>query len=232
MRAGKIYSKVLGILTIALTASLTAPLHRGREENIQIDSIRKTTEGRKGMYSSPPPFIISRPLTSSPLAQSKPLTIKQQNISSILHPSRSPTPPPIPTHAQEQAALRSETISAFHKSIPSPSLQVSDSDSDSDGDDLLVLRNKTKDEAEREEDEYRKYLEGAVGDDVGVVLGGLDVGGGREVNEVDAGKEKEKRKKGKRKEKGEEKEGRKEADDQEFLVKCVDRLSLLRMRVF
>lgn len=55
-----------------------------------------------------------------------------------------------PTHVEEQAQLRAETIAAFHGGVE-------------EEDDLLQLRAKTEDEVAREEAEYRAYLEREVG---------------------------------------------------------------------
>ena len=142
--------------------------------------------------------------------------------------SRSPSPslPTLPTHVQEQKALRAETISAFHTAVPSPP-----NSSDEEGDDLgglLTLREKTKDELERQEEEYRAYLEREVGDVGGLVeveppvastsTSGVKAEGEGEMKEegkvVEVREKKKKGKKGKGR-------GKKEETDQEFLMKCV-----------
>ena len=41
--------------------------------------------------------------------------------SQLNNTSRSPSPDPEPTHVQEQAALRKETISAFHEAVKTKS---------------------------------------------------------------------------------------------------------------
>src|SRR5258708_6576292 len=94
--------------------------------------------------------------------QSKPLTIKQHALNSVLNPrSRSASPaPPLQTYAQEQEALRSETIAAFQTAV--------DADSDTDG--LLIPREKTKDEIEQEEEEYRQFLQREIGKDIGGLI--------------------------------------------------------------
>ena len=91
--------------------------------------------------------------------QSKPLTIKQHALNSVLNPrSRSTSPAfPVRTYAQGQEALRSETIAVFQTAV----------DADSDTDDLLIPREKTKDEIEQEEEEYRQFLQREVGKDIG-----------------------------------------------------------------
>lgn len=79
---------------------------------------------------------------------------------SLLQGTRSPSPGlSRPTHVQEQAALRDETISAFHQAVSDDG----DDDDEFDGG-LLTLREKSKDELERQEEEYRAYLEREVGD--------------------------------------------------------------------
>ena len=94
------------------------------------------------------------------LFQSKPITIRQAKLDSMLHGSRSPSPDtevPRPlTHAEEQENLRKETITAFHAAVP-------------ESDDFLIPRDKTKDEIETEEAEYRAFLEREVGDIRGLV---------------------------------------------------------------
>ena len=94
--------------------------------------------------------------------QSKPLTIKQHALNSVLNPRSRSTSPAIPvqTYAQGQEALRSETIAVFQTAV----------DADSDTDDLLIPREKTKDEVEEEEEEYRQYLQREVGRDIGELL--------------------------------------------------------------
>lgn len=161
--------------------------------------------------------------------QSKPITVRQVALDAVLHPSRSPTPEPtLPTHAEEQRALRDETIKAFHTAVGG--------DDDSD-DDLLVLREKTKDELEAEEEEYKAYLEKHVGEDLRdlVSING-DVeeeeagsqGDDEEENEKAKGKKKDKKSKSekekKKASKGEDRKKNKKSkaeEDQEFLMKCV-----------
>ena len=79
--------------------------------------------------------------------------MRQAALEAQLQPSRSPSPEPL-THVQEEAALRKETISAFH------SAGISNGDDEGD---LLILREKTKDEHEQEEEEYRVFLEREIG---------------------------------------------------------------------
>jgi protein KRI1 len=130
--------------------------------------------------------------------------------------SRSPSPAPVPlTHAAEQAALRSETIAAFHTKA----------EDDEEEDELLVERVKTKDELEREEEEYREFLEREVGEDLrdGLVdiIAFEDAEASASVEEPEKKKKKKKRKK-----EGnagmQEVEGKSKSEkDQEFLMKCV-----------
>lgn len=143
--------------------------------------------------------------------------MRQHALASVLNPSsRSPSPEPL-THVAEQAALRKETISAFHDAVTEP--KHSDAEDD---DDFLVPREKTKDEIEREEEEYRQFLEREVGEDLKEIvtletgaLGG-DATGDDEVKEEGQEKKKKKKKKKEAKEKKS-----KEEEDQEFLLKCV-----------
>jgi protein KRI1 len=136
--------------------------------------------------------------------QSKPLTIKQHALNSVLNPrSRSTSPtPPVQTYAHGQEALRSETIAVFQSAV----------DADSDTDDLLIPREKTKDEIEQEEEEYRQFLQREVGKDIGKLITIAEgIERVHEENEVDARVKKEsKRKKGKKD---------KEPGDHEFLMK-------------
>lgn len=70
--------------------------------------------------------------------------------------SRSPSPDhALPTHVENQEAIRTETISAFQHAVE-----------EHDEEDFLVLREKTKDELEREEEEYREFLKREVGENI------------------------------------------------------------------
>lgn len=139
--------------------------------------------------------------------------MRQVALESALHAtSRSPSPSPIP-HAEEQRALRSETIAAFHGN------GADDSEED---DDLLIPREKTKDEMEEEEEEYRDFLAREVGEDLnGLVTVEPDIIGARATD----GDETDKPKGKKKKQKGDSKDKAKatgNADtDQEFLMKYV-----------
>lgn len=151
-------------------------------------------------------------LVADLIEKSKPITMRQVALESALRAtSRTPSPSPVP-HAEEQRALRSETIAAFHSNV------VDDS---TDGDDLLVPREKTKDEMEREEEEYRDFLAREVGEDLdGLVTVEPDIIGVREAkcDETDKQKgQKNKKQKGNSKD---EATGNPDAD-QQFLMKCV-----------
>ena len=127
-------------------------------------------------------------------------------MNSTLNPtSRSPSPQPL-THAQEQAALRVETIQAFHTGAGGE---------DDEDDDLLVPREKTKDELEYAEEEYRDFLKRQVGEDIEnliTVEKPNDVATAIIEEQADSGGPSNPRKKRK-------KEQRKEESDQDFLMK-------------
>ncbi len=100
--------------------------------------------------------------------EDKPLTLLEQRLTPALDAptsSRSASPsapsPLPPTHAEEQAALRAETIAEFHTSTAADDIdgEVAKQEEGS----LFTLREKTRDEVEREEAEYRAYLEREVG---------------------------------------------------------------------
>lgn len=157
------------------------------------------------------------------------MTLRQQAIDSVLNPrgSRSPSPQPL-THVEEQRALRSETISAFHHAAAARE--------DEDEDELLVPREKTKDELEREEEEYRAFLEREVGQDLKTLVtiegDSVKVGDGDGIEE---GKKKKKGKKERIKEKeasqGQAPRKSKEEEDHEFLMKYASSLSLRMCRI-
>jgi protein KRI1 len=120
--------------------------------------------------------------------------------------SRSPSPSR-PTHVQEQHDLRNETINAFHEA-------VSDGEDQDDGD-LLTLREKTQDELQKEEEEYRTYLERAVGDVKSLVqieeTQIASTSAAAEPSPISTDNVKKKSKK--------DRKGRKQESDQEFLMK-------------
>ena len=152
------------------------------------------------------------------LFQSRPLLLRQHKIKSALEGNSSDDDDdtdakaePL-THTAEQAALRKETISAFHGAV--------DTKSEDEEDDLLVPREKTKDELEHEEEEYREFLEREVGEDIGalVALEGEDVlerEGDMGVSSEEVPEERKKSKKSKKSQK------RKQESDHEFLMKYV-----------
>lgn len=169
-------------------------------------------------------------------SQTKPVTMKDQAFSSLLNPdshSRSPSPSALPSHFEEQRALRDETISAFHQAV-SGDEDGADNDDDAGGG-LLTLREKTKDELVREEEEYKAYLEREVGNVKDLVWvepvqstsktpeadqpsGSEEEGGDGTAGTSDKKKKKKKKKKGQ--------EPKKRETDQEFLMKCVIRMFL------
>ena len=144
--------------------------------------------------------------------------LRQHILNSNLNPtSRSPSPAPL-THVAEQAALRKETISAFHTAVADPS-------GSDDEDDLLVPREKTKDELEHEQEEYRDFLAREVGEDISklITIENADAGneeGESSKNELtkEVENKKEEKKKKKRKEKSKKS---KEEEDHEFLMESV-----------
>ncbi|KAI0628411.1 KRI1-like family C-terminal-domain-containing protein [Trametes polyzona] len=155
---------------------------------------------------------LSKPSTKD---KSKPLTIRQHALASALEDaaSRSPSPQPL-THIEEQQALRSETIAAFHTAVEAKA-EVEEED------DFLVPREKTKDEIEREEEEYRAFLQREVGEDLtGLVTVDADTVGILDgADEGDDSSSKKKAKKEKRQEKKPAKS--KQEEDQEFLMNYI-----------
>ncbi|KAL5521394.1 hypothetical protein ACEPAG_9320 [Sanghuangporus baumii] len=157
--------------------------------------------------------------------KSKPLHLRQHMLQSQLQStSRSPSPEPLePTHAQEQAALRKETISVFHSAVSQGHTNADESEDD----DILVPREKTKDEIEREEEEYRAFLAHEVGEDIGGLVSveraegsSVDEEKGHDGRERETEEEKEKPDKKKKKKKGKERNS-KEQDDHEFLMNYI-----------
>jgi protein KRI1 len=155
----------------------------------------------------------------------KPVTLHEQRLAAALDVattrSSSPeVPSPPPTHVAEQAALRAETIAAFHSSAADTGYTEQQEEGG-----LFTLREKTKDEVEQEEAEYRAYLEREVGPLEKI----LDIGEEQKaeerilrkeeedmhvpLGEADSGKKKKK--------KGKKIAEKREATDQEFLIKCV-----------
>ena len=162
------------------------------------------------------------------------MTIQEQRLAAALEVastrSTSPeAPSPPPTHVAEQAALRAETIAAFHSN---DAVQGADDTGDAEMEEeeeeeggLFTLREKTRDEVEREEAEYRAYLEREVGPLEQILDIGEEEKAGDEVRRLeedvhvppgaaDSGKKKRKKQGGKVAEE-------RKQTDQEFLVKCV-----------
>ena len=168
--------------------------------------------------------------------EDKPLTLPEQRLAAALDTaassrSASPSPQP-PTHAEEQAALRAETVAAFHAGTVADDVDGEVVNQEQQGG-LFTLREKTRDEVEAEEAEYRAYLEREVGPLEKILDLGEEGKTEGEVRlqedddkralpaEVETGKKKKKKKKGR--ESGEE---RKETD-QDFLIKCVRRFPVI-----
>lgn len=83
------------------------------------------------------------------------MTYKAQLAANLLGKPSDEQGPSVPTYAEEQEALRRETISAFHGAI--------DGD-EGDDDGLLVLRREFKDDVDEDDEEYRAYVQKEVGD--------------------------------------------------------------------
>jgi protein KRI1 len=155
------------------------------------------------------------PARTKKVKAQKPQTLPEQRLAAALDVAstrssspEAPTPPP--THVAEQAALRAETITAFHAN----GADAGDAEEEGEGG-LFTLREKTRDELELEEAEYRAYLEGEVGPLEKI----LDLGEEGEVKDArvrpsEADSRKKKKKAGKVVKE------RKETD-QEFLIKYV-----------
>ena len=157
--------------------------------------------------------------------------MRQHILNSVLETtSRSPSPTHEPTHVEEQATLRKETISAFHTAV-SDGFRSENSEEEEEEEGFLVPREKTKDEVEKEMEEYKEFLQREVGEDIGelVTVGDEIESDSRKQDGSDekgnhTGKVKE-RKGEKRKEKKKEKKSKsgksKEEEDHEFLMKSV-----------
>lgn len=83
------------------------------------------------------------------------MTYKAQLTAALLGKPSDERGPSEPTYAEEQEALRRETISAFHGA-------VGEGEDEDDG--LLVLRKEVKDDVEEEDEEYQTYVHKEVGD--------------------------------------------------------------------
>lgn len=189
-------------LTPAVDAALLRTLARIRRKDPEI------YDSKVGIFSEEAKRTEGKNLTRTRPSKdrSKPLTIKQQNLAALLE-SNSPTSTPAPlTHAQEQEALRDETISAFHNAVK-----------DEEDDDLLTLREGVKDEAEQREEEYREFLQREVGEDLSQLMwveDGKVIVKDDEQEQSEVKTEEKKKKKGKRKE-------RKAETDEEFLMNYI-----------
>ncbi|KAG8697501.1 hypothetical protein FRC09_007817 [Ceratobasidium sp. 395] len=195
-------------LTPAVDAALLRTLAKIRRKDPEIYDSNVgvfSEEARKTQGKAP---VLNRPTKD----KSKPLTIKQQNLTALLESSSrptSPTPAPL-THTQEQEALRGETISAFHNAVKE----------DEDDDGLLILREGVRDEAELRQEEYKDFLQREVGEDLSGLMwvekADVKAEDGTENGaSVENGVSKpEGKKKGRRKE-------RKEETDQEFLMNYI-----------
>ncbi|KDQ13913.1 hypothetical protein BOTBODRAFT_44855 [Botryobasidium botryosum FD-172 SS1] len=151
--------------------------------------------------------------------QSKPINIKQHALSSLINPGDDASVPQLPTHVEEQQALRSETISAFHTAVPE--------EEEEEG--LLILRAQTADEAARAEEEYREFLTREVGsiDDLVWVDGGANGEGptksDSEEEQADAQQDQKTKKKKKKKRKSQKDVGKEPTEEsaQEFLMNYI-----------
>jgi protein KRI1 len=170
--------------------------------------------------------------TKKKYKEEKPLTLPEHRLAAALDDVAStrssspvnPLPPPAPTHVAEQAALRAETIAAFHSgaAVGRRRADSGDAEQEEEGG-LFTLREKTKDEIEQEEAEYRAYLEREVGPLEKILdLGDEErVDAIRRVEDEDAHTRPDETDSGKKKRKKKAKKGaedRKETD-QEFLIK-------------
>jgi protein KRI1 len=161
----------------------------------------------------------------------KPVTLPEHRLAAALDiaASRSASPEapsPPPTHVAEQAALRAETVAAFHSSAG-----AGDAEQDEEGG-LFILREKTRDEVEREEAEYRAYLEREAGPlekilDLGEESKVEDEMRPQDVGDAHAHPAEADPRKKKGKKKGKKIEEERKVTDQEFLIKCVFALFLL-----
>jgi protein KRI1 len=170
--------------------------------------------------------------TKKNFKEDKPLTLPEQRLAAALDVASTrssspvdPSPPPTPTHVAEQAALRAETIAAFHSgpTVGRGSADSGDAEQEEEEGGLFALREKTKDEIEQEEAEYRAYLEREVGPLEKILDLGEEekVDAIRRIEDEDAHTRPDETDSGKKKRKKKAKKGaedRKETD-QEFLIK-------------
>ena len=165
------------------------------------------------------------PSRTKKVKPNKPLTLHDQRLAAALDVettrSSSPeAPSPPPTHVAEQAALRAETIAAFHSSAA----DMAYAEQQEEGG-LFTLREKTRDEVEQEEAEYRAYLEREVGPLEEI----LDLGEEEKADGSILRKEEdnmhvvlgEAESEKKNKKKGKKIAEKSEATDRDFLIKCV-----------
>ncbi|KAF8891880.1 KRI1-like family C-terminal-domain-containing protein [Infundibulicybe gibba] len=139
-------------LTPAVDAAILRTLARIKRKDPEIYNAGKNIFGEEQQKTTA--VKVSR-APKEKVTQSKPVTLRQVALQSMLESdSRSPSPEPLP-HIEEQRVLRDETIAAFHHAV----------DEQDDGG-LLIPRERTKDEQEREEEEYRAFLEREVGGDI------------------------------------------------------------------
>lgn len=131
--------------------------------------------------------------------------------------------PELLTHTAEQAALRKETISAFHGAVAYDKVDGNESTDD----DLLIPREKSKDEIEREQEEYRVFLAREVGEDIGglVTLDDEDGESSRDHDEDEEATQVEGMQ-NKKKKKATKSQQRKNESDHEFLMKYIHHFPL------
>ncbi|GJJ08425.1 hypothetical protein Clacol_002641 [Clathrus columnatus] len=145
-------------LTPAVDAAILRTLARIKRRDPEIYNSDKNIFQEEKQKIKEPTSSSSKQRPKEP----KPITIKQQALSSMLDTgSRSPSPRNL-TYQEEQETLRAEVISAFHSAVKNAESDVDDSE----GDDLLIPREKDKDEIERDEEEYREFLLREVGGDL------------------------------------------------------------------
>ncbi|KAH9072780.1 Krr1-domain-containing protein [Lactarius deliciosus] len=146
-------------LTPALDAAILRTLARIKAQDPGIYDASRNVFDEEHSKSGTLPSPSSRKKTK----EDKPLTLPELRLAaaldaaSSLSSSRSASPQ-LPTHTEEQAALRAETIAAFHVGTAADG-EIAEREEGG----LFTLREKARDEVEREEAEYRAYLEREVG---------------------------------------------------------------------
>ncbi|XP_006461453.1 hypothetical protein AGABI2DRAFT_143340 [Agaricus bisporus var. bisporus H97] len=202
-------------LTMAVDAAILRTLARIKRKDPSIYESGKNVFGEEQEKLAAKTMFVAPSKNRKDTA--KPVTMRQVALEAQLNPSRSPSPSP-PTHVQEQAALREETISAFHTAVND---DTSIADDDQNDDDLLVLREKTKDERKQEEEDYRAFLEREVGD-LQEIIGVKEEDAVGEQDGVGEVANKKKKKKGKEdKPIKDKKQTKKEEEDQQFLMSYI-----------